>query len=82
MSHTKYKKNFPYIFDEISPYITEKKDNQVNIYTVPPFENTGKFYDVYVNIGETLDLSEISSYEKPKQNKTISFTDIKKGIIK
>lgn len=95
--YTKYKKNFPYIIDEVNKFVKEEPIKKVNIYTIPTFENTGNFYDIYVNVNEHLDITEITSYEELKEkdnaieigetnslkpNEEISFIDIKKGIIK
>ena len=95
--YTKYKKNFPHIIDEVNKFVKEEPTKKVNIYTIPTFENTGNFYDIYRNVNEHLDITEITSYEELKEkdnaiekgetnslkpNEEISFIDIKKGIIK
>lgn len=96
--YTKYKNNFPQINEKIGT-VEEQEEvtKKVNIYMIPNFENTGKFYDIYINVGERLDISDIVSFEELKTkdktvekrgsfslkpNEEISFIDIKKGIMK
>ena len=47
-----------------------KKKKKVNIYLIPNFRNTGgKFYTIFTNVGERLDLSSIESYEEAVNGK-------------
>jgi len=97
--YTKYKNNIPSIKEQISPVLKEEHPNKnklVNIYMIPNFKNNrGTLYNIYVNLGERLDLTDIASYETlkekdstidikevelPKSNERLSFIDIKKGI--
>lgn len=88
--YTKYKRTIPDIRKYIEPSIKSEQPNQLlNIYMIPKFKNkTGSFYNLYINSGEKLDLTEITSNEKNlsskeellKPTEEISFTDIKKGI--
>lgn len=96
--YTKYKNNFPEIGARVSEYVkTENLNKKVNIYMIPNFENTSAFYDICVNVGEHLDITDVVSFESLKEkdttieksesftlkpNEEISFIDIKKGIIK
>ena len=98
--YTKYKNNFPQIGNNIDSLIKEeqpKQNKKVNIYMIPNFENTESFYDIYINVGERLDITDVVSFETLKEkdttiekrgsfslkpNEEISFIDIKKGIMK
>lgn len=97
--YTKYKNNLPLIKEHIEPTIKQEHPNKiVNIHAIPRFKNKkGTIYNLYINSGERLDLTDISVYEKLKDKNTniskkeelllkpseeISFTDIKKGISK
>ena len=92
--YKKYKDNIPNIKKSIEGLSKEEHPNKLlNIYMIPKFKTkNSKFYNLYANSGERLDLTDIISYEKPKVNISkemltqtkdkLSFTDIKKGISK
>ena len=69
--YTKYKNIIPDLEDEVNsllpkvpPKVPYKEPMKVNIYMIPEFKNKeGKFYAIFTNVGEKLDLSEIQSLE-------------------
>lgn len=78
--YTKYKKIFPNLEGEVNSLLhKEPPKHKVNIYLIPNFRNTdGKFYTIYTNVGEKLDLSNINSFEEIKK---IDDTLVKRGEI-
>ena len=60
------KEEIPNLENEITSLISKKNpNNKVNIYLIPNFKNKGgKFYTIYTNEGEILDLSNIKSIEE------------------
>ncbi len=64
-----YKESMPSIEIEVNSRIKkELPKRKINIYLIPNFKNTGgKFYTICTNVGEKLDLSEISSFEEAKK---------------
>lgn len=99
--YIKYKNNIPSIKEQILPVVKKEhpnKNKSVNIYMIPNLKNNrGTLYNIYVNSGERLDLTDITSYEDLKEkdstvdkrgelllkpNEKISFIDIKKGMSK
>ena len=64
--YTKYKNILPNLEEEVKPFIKTKTPNKnVNIYLIPNFRKQGgKFYTICTNVGEKLDLSNITSYEE------------------
>ena len=67
--YSRYKNKLPNLEAEVNSRIkTESPKRKVNIYLIPNFRNTGgKFYTICTNVGERLDLSEISSFEDAKK---------------
>ena len=76
--YTKYKNILPNLEEEVKPFIKTKTPNKnVNIYLIPNFRKQGgKFYTICTNIGEKLDLSNITSYEEALE---LDSSLIKKG---
>ena len=66
--YSRYKNKVTNLENEVSSRIKgETPIRKVNIYLIPNFRNTGgKFYTVCSNIGERLDLSQVSSFEEAK----------------
>ena len=67
--YARYKEKITTLDEEIKNLITKENPNKkVNIYLIPNFKSKGgNFYTVCTNIGEKLDLSNISSFEEAKQ---------------
>jgi len=67
--YARYKEKITTLDEEIKNLITKENTNKkVNIYLIPNFKSKGgNFYTVCTNIGEKLDLSNISSFEEAKQ---------------
>lgn len=67
--YMKYKNILPNLEQELSQFISiSRETKKVNIYLIPNFRKTGgKFYTICTNVGEKLDLSNITSYEEAKQ---------------
>jgi len=67
--YMKFKNKLPALENELTELITkETPKTKVNIYLIPNFKNRGgKFYTICTNVGETLDLSNITSYEEAKE---------------
>lgn len=67
--YNRYKNKLPNLELEVNSKIKiEQPKRKVNIYLIPNFRNTGgKFYTICTNVGERLDLSEISSFEEAKK---------------
>ena len=78
--YIKYKKKFPNLEKEINRLVIKETPNKkVNIYLIPNFRNTGgKFYTIFTNVGERLDLSSIESYEEASK---IDSTIVKRGGV-
>jgi len=76
--YMKYKNILPNLETELNSLIySDTPNNNVNIYLIPNFKNSGgKFYTLCTNIGERLDLSNITSYENAK---SIDSTLTKRG---
>ena len=66
--YNRYKNIVTNLESEVNSKIKgETKVRKVNIYLIPNFRNTGgKFYTVCSNVGERLDLSQVSSFEEAK----------------
>lgn len=64
--YTRHKAKFKDLENNANSLITKENPNkQVNIYLIPNFKNKGgKFYTICTNVGERLDLSNITSYEE------------------
>ena len=94
--YTRYKKILPNLDKDIKLRTTkENPKRKINIYLIPNFKNKGgKFYTVCTNVGDKLDLSNISSYDDAlkldntlvkrggiilKQNEEIEDIDFVKG---
>ncbi len=67
--YNRYKNKLPNLEVKVNSKIRiESPKRKVNIYLIPNFRNTGgKFYTICTNIGERLDLSEITSFEEAKK---------------
>ena len=67
--YNRYKNKLPNLEVKVNSKIRiESPKRKVNIYLIPNFRNTGgKFYIICTNIGERLDLSEITSFEEAKK---------------
>lgn len=67
--YSRYKSRLPNLEVEVNSRVkTESPKRKVNIYLIPNFKNIGgKFYTICTNIGERLDLSEITSFEEAKK---------------
>ena len=67
--YDKYKNIVTNLENEVSARTsTEPPKRKVNIYLIPNFRNTGgNFYTVCSNVGERLDLSQVSSFEEAKK---------------
>jgi len=78
--YIKYKKKLPNLEKEINRLVIKENPNKkVNIYLIPNFRNTGgKFYTIFTNVGERLDLSSIESYEEAEK---IDSTIVKRGGV-
>ena len=78
--YTRYKRKYPNLEIEINSLIHKEKPNKkVNIYLIPNFKNTGgKFYTIFTNVGEKLDLSNINSFEEALE---IDSTIVKRGGV-
>lgn len=78
--YTRYKNVLPNLEKEIETIITkEKPKRKVNIYLIPNFKNKGgKFYTICTNVGERLDLSNISSFEEAMK---LDDTLVKRGGV-
>ncbi len=66
--YSKYKNIVNNLESEVNVRIKDESPlRKVNIYLIPNFRNTGgKFYTVFSNVGERLDLSQVSSFEEAK----------------
>lgn len=64
--YTRYKNILPNLEEEVTSLIrTNNPNKNVNIYLIPNFRKSGgKFYTICTNVGERLDLSNITSYEE------------------
>ena len=97
--YNRYKNVLPNLDKDIQLKLTkEKPKRKVNIYLIPNFKNKGgKFYTICTNVGERLDLSNISSFDEAqaiddtlvkrggvilKQNEEIESVDFVKGRTK
>ena len=78
--YIRYKKKYPTIEQEINALIHKESPNKkVNIYLIPNFRNTGgKFYTIFTNVGERIDLSNINSFEDALE---IDSTIVKRGGV-
>ena len=78
--YIKYKNKLPNLEKEINRLVIKDNPNKkVNIYLIPNFRNTGgKFYTIFTNVGERLDLSSIESYEEASK---IDSTVVKRGGV-
>ena len=70
--YTRYKNEMPNLEQEINCLVNlvnkETPKKKVNIYLIPNFRKAGgKFYTICTNVGERLDLSNITSYEQAKE---------------
>ena len=67
--YTRYKNEIPNLEEEINCLVNkETPKKKVNIYLIPNFRKAGgKFYTICTNVGERLDLSNITSYEQAKE---------------
>lgn len=72
------KEEIPNLETEITSMISRPNPNQkVNIYLIPNFKSRGgKFYTICTNVGEKLDLSNITSFEEARE---LDSTLVKKG---
>lgn len=97
--YNRYKNVLPNLDKDIQLKLTkEEPKRKVNIYLIPNFKNKGgKFYTICTNVGERLDLSNISSFDEAqaiddtlvkrggvilKQNEEIESVDFVKGRTK
>lgn len=97
--YLRYKEKLTTLEDELNSCINKPVPNrEVNIYLIPNFKNKGgKFYTICTNVGERLDMSDISSYEDAlkkdsslvkrggvilKQDEEIESVNFKKGKSK
>lgn len=64
--YTRYKNKIPNLEEEVTSLIrTNNPNKNVNIYLIPNFRKSGgKFYTICTNVGERLDLSNITLYEE------------------
>jgi len=64
--YTRYKNILPNLEEEVTSLVrTNNPNKNVNIYLIPNFRKSGgKFYTICTNVGERLDLSNITSYEE------------------
>ena len=78
--YNRYKNILPNLGEDIHSRITkEEPKRKVNIYLIPNFKNKGgKFYTICTNVGERLDLSNISSFDEAKE---IDDTLVKRGGV-
>ena len=78
--YIRYKKKYPTIEQEINALIHRESPNKkVNIYLIPNFKNTGgRFYTIFTNVGERIDLSNINSFEDALE---IDSTIVKRGGV-
>lgn len=78
--YNRYKNVLPNLDKDIQLKLTkEEPKRKVNIYLIPNFKNKGgKFYTICTNVGERLDLSNISSFDEAK---TIDDTLVKRGGV-
>ena len=78
--YNRYKNVLPNLDKDIQLKLTkEKPKRKVNIYLIPNFKNKGgKFYTICTNVGERLDLSNISSFDEAK---AIDDTLVKRGGV-
>lgn len=78
--YTKYKHRVLGLEEKVNERIKKSSPKRnVNIYLIPKFRKTGgKFYTVCSNVGEILDLSEISSFEEAQE---LDSTLVKRGGI-
>lgn len=67
--YTRYKNKIANLEEEVTSLIrTNNPNKNVNIYLIPKFRKSGgKFYIICTNVGERLDLSNITSYEEALQ---------------
>jgi hypothetical protein len=72
------KEEIPNLENEITSLISKPNPNQkINIYLIPNFKSKGgKFYTICTNVGEKLDLSNITSFEEAQK---LDPTLVKKG---
>lgn len=97
--YNRYKNVLPNLDKDIQLKLTkEEPKRKINIYLIPNFKNKGgKFYTICTNVGERLDLSNISSFDEAqaiddtlvkrggvilKQNEEIESVDFVKGRTK
>lgn len=78
--YNRYKNVLPNLDKDIQLKLTkEEPKRKVNIYLIPNFKNKGgKFYTICTNVGERLDLSNISSFDEAK---AIDDTLVKRGGV-
>ena len=78
--YIKYKNKLPNLEKDINSLVIKDNPNKkVNIYLIPNFRNTGgKFYTIFTNVGERLDLSSIESFEEASK---IDSTVVKRGGV-
>lgn len=78
--YNRYKNVLPNLDKDIQLKLTkEEPKRKVNIYLIPNFKNKGgKFYTICTNVGERLDLSNISSFNEAK---AIDDTLVKRGGV-
>lgn len=78
--YDRYRYKLPNLDKAIKEKISkEEPKRKVNIYIIPNFKNKGgKFYTICANVGERLDLSNISSFEEAK---ALDDTFVKRGGI-
>ena len=64
--YTRYKNIIPNLEEEVTSLVkTNNPNKNVNIYLIPNFRKSGgKFYTICTNVGERLDLSNITSFEE------------------
>lgn len=76
--YTRYKEQIPNLEEDLKSLVTkELPPKKVNIYLIPNFRKTGgKFYTICTNVGEVLDLSNITSLEEAM---AIDPTIVKRG---
>ena len=66
--YVKYKNNTLKLNKILETIIEDKSKKNVNIYMIPEFQNkAGRFYVICTNVGEKIDISEVSSYSEAKK---------------
>ena len=78
--YNRYKNILPNLEKDVQLRITkEEPKRKINVYLIPNFKNKGgKFYTICTNVGERLDLSNISSFDEAKE---IDDTLVKRGGV-